>query len=124
MRTKGVGCQELRDENTGFFTGQMTDCVCVIVRWKENNDIKMNGFHGSGGIHEVNFASLLQNAPNHHTTSIIVIPGRDLKSEWNLGFIEDTVDTEIQLVGKPRCCVEIHTPDSAVYIDRELNKKH
>lgn len=56
----------------------MGDCVSVIVLYNlDANNVFQNakGYHGGGGLGNVNFDSLFNNVPNVHTTMIVVVSG-------------------------------------------------
>jgi len=61
-----------------ILTGGMGDCVCVIVIFNPNGAgayTGMRGYHGGGGLPNVNFAALFAFVPNNLTTRIIMISG-------------------------------------------------
>jgi len=74
-------------------TGEMGDCVSVIVLWNlaGTQYTNVRGWHGMGGIEAINFQNLLHGVPNHITTQIIVIAS----SMGTLGYLLMNVQTRI-----------------------------
>lgn len=66
-------------------TGPMGGCVSVIVLYNLNaNNVYQSakGYHGGGGLGNVNFNSLFANVPNVHTTMIVVASGTLQASQY------------------------------------------
>ena len=59
-------------------TGHMGDCVSVIVLFNPNamgNYASVRGYHGGGGLGNVNYNSLFAGVPNLADTRIIMVSG-------------------------------------------------
>jgi hypothetical protein len=59
-------------------TGFMSDCVSVVVLSNPNGQGEYQnavGYHGGGGVENVNFGALFQNIPNLTTTLIVMVSG-------------------------------------------------
>lgn len=70
--------QDLAAGDDYIDTGAMGDCVSVIVGWNpaaNGRMANMRGFHGAGGLPNVNFAALLNGVPNQATTQVWMISG-------------------------------------------------
>jgi hypothetical protein len=76
--------QDLPLHDNQMETTEMGDCVCVIVLWTPVAGTYQNvrGFHGGGGIDNVNVAGLMNGVPNAATTQIYVIAGPGNKSQF------------------------------------------
>jgi|GEM_PF-5916110 len=61
-----------------MITGWMGDCVSVIVLWSPGPGgryANVRGYHGGGGIENVNFPSLFAGVPNLTNTLVFVVSG-------------------------------------------------
>jgi hypothetical protein len=81
---------DLQDWDDEMDTGEMTECVSVIVLWDPDEAGRfryVRGYHGGGGIAHVNFQALFYNVPNDFTTLILLISGssyRELADQQKL----------------------------------------
>lgn len=78
-------------------TGPMTECVSVIVLCNHNGNRyqQARGYHGGGGIENVNFDNLFRGIPNHQTTRIIVIAGLLRYGLKDFRVFRKTIEKEI-----------------------------
>lgn len=59
-------------------TGAMGDCVSVIVGWNPDANgrmANMRGFHGAGGLPNVNFTALFNGVPNNANVQVWMVSG-------------------------------------------------
>jgi hypothetical protein len=72
--SNGELAQDLPQGDDVMGTGDMGDCVCVVVLWNHNpvTDVYDNvrGYHGWGGFGEIDLESLFQDVPNAQGTVI------------------------------------------------------
>lgn len=107
--------QILPDDDEAIWTNYMGDCVSVIVAY--NRDLvsdrfnNMKGFHGSGGIGNVNFDNLLAGVANETVTHIFIIPGIGNTFYPYLG-LEDAKD-RIRITHPKATIIEIELCNSA-----------
>lgn len=78
MQTREEAAQNLPVGDMTMTTGEMGDCVSVIVLWTyhQGSYISVRGFHGLGGFEAINLDSLFQGVPNEAGTIVHCIYGR------------------------------------------------
>ena len=78
------GPEELPSDEDVMYTGQMGDCVSVIVLFHcDAGTYKhIRGWHGLGGAQTINMKRMMRKVPNDTTTQIVVIPGRLQQSDY------------------------------------------
>jgi hypothetical protein len=87
MRNSNDLAQDLPFGDNVIDTGNMGDCVSVIVMWnwvgpRAGN---MRGFHGFGGIRAVNWTSLFANVPDNADALVIILAGPlNSQRDWSL----------------------------------------
>jgi hypothetical protein len=90
MRTIDRGPQDADESHEFIETGPMGACVSVIVGWNPNDAremTNMRGFHGAGGIDNVNFRALFLTAPevpNNENTKVWMISGADNTTRFGI----------------------------------------
>jgi hypothetical protein len=69
--------QNLPKDDDVMDTGQMGDCVSIIILWNKNLGTYRNvrGYHGGGGLGNINTKSLFADVPDGSGTLIIVCFG-------------------------------------------------
>ena len=78
-------------------TGYMGDCVSVVVLYNLGaNNVFQNakGYHGGGGLGNVNFGSLFAGVPNLTTTMIVVVSGTLQGSKFSQQNNRETIRDE------------------------------
>jgi hypothetical protein len=93
----GFPAQILPNNDNEIITGPMGDCVSVIVLYNLNaHNVFQHarGYHGGGGLGNVNFASLFGGVPNVHTTRIIVVSGTLQTSQFAQQTNRETIRQE------------------------------
>lgn len=71
--------QVLPHNENSFKTGGMGDCVCVVVLYNRQADgsyADAKGYHGGGGIGNVNFDALFHGVPNEAAKQIVMLGTR------------------------------------------------
>jgi hypothetical protein len=73
QQTKPSPAQDLPTNDNRMVTGQMGDCVSVIVLWSLAGGSYPNvrGYHGSGGFDSIDLPSLFHGVPDNANTRII-----------------------------------------------------
>ena len=87
--------QDLPPAENDVSTGYMGDCACAIVMWNPDHNgryLHVRGYHGGGGLGNVNFASLFAGVPNLVTTRIYMVSG----TLQNSFYAIDTNRTEMR----------------------------
>ena len=82
--TVGGGAQDLPADDDVMITGQMGDCVSVIVLFNcvDGTYRNIRGWHGLGGSRSINMKQMMRKVPNETATQVLVIPGRLQQSEY------------------------------------------
>ncbi|MBN1510181.1 MAG: hypothetical protein JW955_25260 [Sedimentisphaerales bacterium] len=86
-------------------TGAMGDCVSVIVGWNPNAKgymANMRGFHGWGGLPNVNFKALFRGVDNNKSTQVWMISGSSnnyLKGSFGIEGNRARIHEEVQRAG-------------------------
>ena len=79
MQGAGGNPQNLPAVDANIFTGEMGDCVSVIVLYNYNQGLNSytngRGWHGLGGAQVIDMAAMMAGVPNSALTQVIVIPG-------------------------------------------------
>ncbi len=93
MRNKDQDAETLPSYDDKIKTGNMGDCVCVIVMWNYNGVnrqyAQVRGFHGNGGIRAVNLTSLFVGVTDNQDTLVWIVCGpNNSQYDWSL---EDTM---------------------------------
>ncbi len=72
MQSHDQHAQDLPLGDESMTTGDMGDCVSIIVLWnfQDGRALQVRGFHGFGGFGEINLDSLFANVPNNAHTII------------------------------------------------------
>lgn len=87
MQSAGGAPQNLPAGDNSISTGQMGDCVSVIVLYNynlaQNRYLNGRGWHGLGGAQVVNMAAMMAGVPNVATTQVIIIPGSLQQSNFS-----------------------------------------
>ncbi len=123
--------KNLNGNDYGFFSGDMSWCVTVVVLWKKNGDNYINGrgWHGPGGLGAVDFEKLLDGIPNTIDSLILVIPGHKYPSGFNdndesinnTAWKEARQKAGYRTIRQERCStnVLIKRTGEVVYVDRQ-----
>jgi hypothetical protein len=86
MQGAGGAPQNLPLGDNTIVTGQMGDCVSIIVLYNynaaTNQYLNARGWHGFGGAQVINMAAMLAAVPNVALTQVIVIPGTLQQSNY------------------------------------------
>ena len=127
----GFAAQVLPAIDNQITTGAMGDCVSIVVLYNRNpatgRYADAMGYHGGGGLGNVNFVSLFAGVPNAATTLIIVVSGTLQGSFFAIQNNRDTARQEANLNGLNNALVRCYhaRPHGTDLIIREckLNKK-
>lgn len=114
------GVQVLPADDDAFTTGPMSDCISVIILHTPVQGIYQHGRgqHGSGGIENVHFPTLLQGVPNNANTQVIVVPGHFNTSEFRVSQITEIVNEALAAANLDQVNVRILTARPSATVDR------
>jgi len=103
-----------------MYTGSMSDCVSMIVLWNPVGGVYTNvrGYHGGGGLPNVNWGSLFAGVANHATTQVYMISGFLQGSDYAQSQNVAAVNSEIVNAGLANVTVTFIHGVSGRSIDR------
>ncbi len=108
-------------------TGGMGDCACAIVLWNPLNPAgglaglqfqNARGYHGGGGLGNVNWAGLLAGVPNAATTHVILLSGTLQNSNYATTSNRDYVRQQAANAGLPLAMCRCAHDSSRFTVDR------
>lgn len=115
--------QILPAHDNQVLTGAMGDCVSVIVLYNPVGGVYQNvrGYHGGGGLGNVNFNSLFNGVPNLPTTQIIMVSGTLQNSFYATTTNRDRMRQEANHAGLNNAHIHCRHGFPTATIDRHGN---
>ncbi len=120
MRLVNEDAQDLPAYDNEIETTEMGACVSVIVAWDKQlgRYRQMRGFHGSGGIENVNAVSLCAGVPDHQDTQVFVISGSDNLTQYARAKLNEWYRVNIRN-RIPRAHVRFHHEVNNAKVNRD-----
>lgn len=99
MQNENGSAQLLPSNDDVMKTGPMSDCVSVIVLADKSGESykTVKGYHGLGGVENINFTSLFGNTDN--IEKIYVVSGSLQHSEYAQSHIQEIIDQQLRTFG-------------------------
>ncbi len=116
----GHAAQVLPVTDNSVDTGYMGDCACVIVLHSPGPNgsyTSVRGYHGGGGLGNVNFTSVLMGAPDLASTLVIGISGTQHGSLYAQQTNRTHLRNEANLVA-PNATVRMYHGRARATVDR------
>lgn len=101
-------------------TGYMGDCACAIVLFNPvgGSYTGVRGYHGGGGLGNVNFGALFAGVPNVAATRIIMVSGTLQGSLYAITTNRDTMRAEANSAGLNNAQISCVHARSRAVVDR------